>query len=67
LDDFNPINIGDSWKSAHEVLTRKPLSVMLSTVKAKPTTRDWLLLVLIAAAILALGLWESSQGLTPNH
>lgn len=40
---------------------------MLSTVKAKPTTRDWLLLVLIAAAILALGLWESSRGLTPNH
>jgi len=36
-------------------------------MKTKLTKRDWALLVLIAAAILALGLWESSQGLTPNH
>jgi hypothetical protein len=36
-------------------------------MKDKPTKRDWLLLVLVALAILALGLWESSQGLTPNH
>lgn len=23
--------------------------------------------LIIAAAVLALGLWESAQGLTPNH
>ena len=38
-----------------------------NTMKDKPTKRDWFLLVLVALAILALGLWESSQGLTPNH
>ena len=36
-------------------------------MKTKLTKRDWIALILAALAILALGLWESSQGLTPNH
>lgn len=36
-------------------------------MKTKLTKRDWALLILLALAVLALGLWESSQGLTPNH
>lgn len=31
------------------------------------TKRDWLLLVLFAAAALAVCVWEGLQGLTPNH
>lgn len=52
-----------SVKSAHEVLTRKTLYDNLSTVKDKLSKQDWVFLVLIAVAVLVLGLLESN----PNH
>jgi hypothetical protein len=36
-------------------------------MKDKLTKRDWLLLVLIAVAVVIQGLLESAQGFTPNH
>ena len=44
-------------------LTRKAVYEMLSTVNDKLTKRDWICLVLIALAVLVLGLLESN----PNH
>jgi TRAP-type C4-dicarboxylate transport system permease large subunit len=44
-------------------LTRKAVYERLSTVNDKLTKRDWICLILIALAVLVLGLLESN----PNH
>ena len=50
-------------KISHTGLTRKAFYVRLSTVNDKLTKRDRIFLVLIALAVLVLGLLEQN----PNH